>query len=136
MATAPTQKQIREKYGAPDDSENRGTKEYWRYFDPSTKTERMKFIFNDSKALIQIVWFPLPGETELEIERIFERYPAGYFSVSNKSKISDQSLQTETTYSGESVAIFRDDTAKRVQAVAWFIPAAKAADSQNPMTSR
>lgn len=136
LASAPSQKQILENYGEPDAKEKEGNKERWRYFDPATEFDRVRFVFNESKTLVQLFWLPLPGEGELKIERIFERYPTGYFKVTNKSRTSNHSLQTDTTYSGESMAILNDDASKKVQAVVWFTPAPKSSDNQNPMTSR
>lgn len=136
FAHSPSQKQVLDKYGAPDVKKIEGSKERWQYFDPETQIDRVQFIFSESKTLVQLIWIPLPDEGELKIERIFEQYPPGYFKVTSRSRTSNHSLQTDTTYSGESVAIFRDDAVKEVQAVAWFAPAPKASDTQNPMSSR
>ncbi len=136
FASNPSQKQILEKYGKPDVKKIDGNKERWQYFDPATQFDRVQFIFNESKTLVQLLWTPLPGEQELKIERIFEQYPTGYFKVTNRARTSNHSLQTDTTYSGESVAIFRDDARKEVQAIAWFAPVPKSSNTQNPMTSR
>jgi hypothetical protein len=121
----PSQKQILEKFGAPDVKIDQDNKELWKYFDPATRLERVQFTFNESKALTQLLWIPLPGERELNIERIFDQYPSEYFKITNISKSSNHSLQTDTTYSGESVAIFRDDARKEVQAISWFVPTSK-----------
>jgi hypothetical protein len=136
FASNPSQKQILENYGRPDVKKIEGNKERWQYFDPATQFDRVQFIFNDSKTLVQLIWTPLPGEQELKIERIFEQYPTGYFKVTNRARSSKHSLQTDTTYSGESLAIFRDDARKEVQAIAWFAPATNSSDKQNPVTSR
>jgi hypothetical protein len=131
FAKSPSPKQILESYGEPDVKENEGNKETWRYFDPSNQFDRVQFIFNESKTLVQLFWIPLPGEDELKTERIFEQYPPGYFKVIKRSRVSNHSLKTNTTYSGESVAIFQDDSSKEVQAVAWFSSLSKITQSKS-----
>lgn len=136
FANNPSQKQILKNYGEPDVKNNDGNMENWRYFDPVSRFDRVRFVFNEEKELVQLMWIPLPGEKELKIERIFEEYPTDYFKVTNRSRTSNHSLKTDTTYSGESVAIFRDDAAKKVNAVAWFTSMSKSSNAQSPMTSR
>lgn len=118
-----SQKQIVENFGEPYAKEKESTGERWRYLDPSTKFERLQFVFNESKMLVQLFWFPLPGEKELKIEQIFEQYPKDYFKITNKRRPSKHSLETDSTYSnGSSMSILRDDSRKEVQVVAWYTP--------------
>ncbi|MGE4130023.1 MAG: hypothetical protein AB7F86_00210 [Bdellovibrionales bacterium] len=115
-----TQEQVLEKFGPPDSKQKSTANERWQYLAPKTLFDRAQFIFNESKTLIQIVWNPLPGENEMNIEQILKQFPKAYFESSNTTKVSNHSLKSNTTLSGESVSIFREDSTNKVLAVAWF----------------
>jgi len=130
-----SQNQILEKFGEPNQKEKDGANERWRYLDPAPQFERVTFVFNESKTLIELHWEPLPGESEMKIEGIVAHYPSGHIKATNTRTTSHDSFETDTAYSdGSSMFVLNDDARKEVQAVGWFIPKPK--PSVTPMTTR
>lgn len=131
-----TQQQVLTKFGMPSEKEQQGGTERWRYIDPVSHSQRIHFVFRNS-VLVQMFWYPLPGEKEMRIETIFARYPKDKFKQVNTQKDASDSLDSETSYANESnMSILHDDSRKQVSAVVWYSPMPSGLSQKNPLTSR
>ena len=125
-----TKDSIANHFGTPSSKRTVEAKEIWEFEDSTTGAQRLSVKFDKVGHLVGILWIPRPEEAERNLKEVFSRYANVQFkAISTKERY--HSSDTETVYSdNSSMSVLFDDNKQRVEALSWFLPNQKTAQSQ------